>query len=172
MDFRSLLTDDDRAGLDRWFHESGDLLVEVFHPHSGAGSRWYVFSAVSQLDQCLEAEVGLEIGINVYRDRPFPYRGVAAAELVADAMKGLPDGEHYAVASFEDGLPGPCYIVDETDKKDELLRIVGEVTGQQIGIGLNPCGGQRGTPKWISSNAGRVFHVEVRRNRNNWQYSP
>ena len=172
MDFSLLLTDDDRAGLDRWFHESGELLVEVSHPHSGAGSRWYILSAVSQLDQCLSSEDGLEIEINVYRDRPFPYRGVAAPELVAEAMKGLPNGEHYAVATFEKGLPGPCQIVDETDKKEELPGIVDEVAGQQIGIGLNPFGGERGTPKWISLNSARVFHVAVRRNRNNWKYNP
>lgn len=71
-----------QCGLDRWFHESGELLVEVFHPHSGTGSRWYILSAVSQLDECLGSEGGLEIEINVYRDRPFPYRGIAAAELV------------------------------------------------------------------------------------------
>jgi hypothetical protein len=170
MDFRWLLHADDRAGLDRWFSESGELFVDVYHPHSGGGSEHFLLRSVSELDRLLETRPCREIELCVYRGTPFPYRGIAGPELAAEALAGLPEGDRYAVASLEAQIAGACEILGDTESKEELEALVAEVAGRLVGIGLHPSDGDRAKPEWILSHAGKVFYVSLRRNRNNWDF--
>jgi hypothetical protein len=172
MDFRLLLHNDDRTGLDRWFKECGELFVALYSPHSGGGSDFYILRSVAELDHVIESAPCREVELCVYRGFPFPYRGAATAELAATAVDGLPDNEKYAIVSLERGFPDICEFLGETDSKPELARLVTEHGGKHVGIGLDPCAGERANPQWLMLRPERVFYLAVKRNRNNWLHNP
>lgn len=81
---------------------NGELLVQIYYPHSGGDSRYeYRLNSFQQFTDLLSRQLWPEIEILVFLEQQYPLRGEASNDLYKKAIQLISDGEGYAVVDLD-----------------------------------------------------------------------
>jgi hypothetical protein len=162
MNYLSLLSEHHLAKLHDWLMESGELCVYIYLPHSGSGgTAWFVHS-LAELKSLIAKQDWNEIQITIYHDIQYPIRGTANSELLARAIKDIPDGTSFSIYFLNslDSSNNSPIVSGETH--DELRRELPRFFESQVALGRDP---DSYDLEWIYSHPDSVMFFEVRMNQ-------
>jgi hypothetical protein len=127
------------AMISDWLNETGELYVDVYHPHSGGGSAAYLIGSIDELKTLIAKETWREIVVTIFRKQQYPLRGIANEALLERALNLIPDGQYYSIISLEGSkFPSSLSHVGGENNHEELRREFADVLGELVGIGQNP----------------------------------
>ena len=161
--------------LSDWLTESGELYVDVYHPHSGGGSAGYFIHSMADLKRLIAEEKWHEIVVTIFREQQFPLRGIANEQLLEQALNMIPDGERYQYVSLENSV-FPDHVEDwgSGGSHAELRKQFAVDMGEQIAIGQDPHI-YLSNREWIDSHPDEIFEAtflrkngEVTRNQDSY----
>jgi hypothetical protein len=139
INFLTLFLPQNLAMLSDWLLETGELYVDVYHPHSGGGSEGYFIRSMAELKILIAQETWPEIVVTIFREKQFPLRGIADETLLEQGLQMIPDGQWYAFASLELSVfPHPVSIWVSGESHEEFRTEFVEVMGEPIAIGQDP----------------------------------
>lgn len=167
MKFLKLFSLSNLAALSDWLEESGELLVDIYYPHSAGGSYQYFVNSIDELKQLIQKETCDEISITIFREKQYPLRGIASAEMLEKALTKVKEGEWYSIISFGDSFLNKIIILEASDTLSEMPVYFKELSGQRIGFGQNPF--DIYDEEWIRTNSDKVFTLSVTKNQNYYE---
>jgi hypothetical protein len=127
------------AMISDWLSETGELYVDIYHPHSGGGSVAYFVRSMDELKTLIAKETWREIAVTVFRSQQFTLRGTADKDLLEKALNLIPDGQYYSIISLEDSkFPRFVSYLGGENSHEELKQEFADVLGEVVGIGQNP----------------------------------
>jgi hypothetical protein len=158
VNYLTLFTPHNLAMLSDWLAESGELYVDVYHPHSGGGSAGYFIRSMADLKRLIAQEKWHEIAVTIFREKQFPLRGIADDQLLAQALRMIPDGERYAFVSLELSVfPDHVAFWGSGNSHAEFQSEFAMEVGESIAIGQDP--DNLMTREWVNSHPDEVFEA-------------
>jgi hypothetical protein len=133
----NLLSQEQRAQLQDWLNETGELHVDVYLPRGGGGTSYFVRS-VGELEELIMKQKWPKVALAVFRRLQYPLRGVADEAMLAQALTQIPDGEWFHLISLDHYYPEECHWCGEGDSHKEMRQIFHQLAGQRVGFGRNP----------------------------------
>ena len=133
----SALTPQQREQLADWLASTGELYVDTYRPHSGAGGTAYFVRSVEALDALL-GEQSPQSVLTVFRHKQYPLRGTATMELLTRAVTEIRDGQWFTIVSVEDCYPTSCTCLGSGNSHAELRDAFSQIDGRTVAIGTDP----------------------------------
>lgn len=152
------------ALLSDWLEENRELLIDVYHPHSGGGSFQYFIHSIEDLKQLIRNQTHPEIEITIFRQKQYSLRGIANEEMLEKAFCNIKDGEYYSIISLENNFPNSINFLEAGNGHSELRHNFSEFEGQEIGFGKNPFDAY--DDKWFRENSSEFFRLSVTKSYN------
>ncbi len=143
--------------LNAWVAESGELYVDVHRVHGGCSSDAYFCRSIIEVEELLAGQTWPELVVHVFRRVQYPLRGMANEELLAKALKQIPDGTYFSFVSLDYYYPSQCSWCGSGDSHAELRKEFAEIFGERIGIGFDPFGDD---DSWISKSPDEVMILD------------
>lgn len=148
--------------LSDWLAETGELYVDVYHPHSAGGNVGYFIHEMQELKSLIAQETWPEIIITIFR-RKHP---IARYRFTGTSSEQIPDGQPYAFVSLEGSVfPSSVSFWGSGASHVEFRREFAEVLGEPIAIGQTPFDVYL-DESWFFNHPDEVFHIAVL--RKNW----
>ena len=154
----------DLAMFSDWLQATGELCVEVYHPHSGGGGGFYLLHAMEDLKSLLIQDTWPEIALTIFRDIQFPLRGIADDKLLQQALEQIPDGEPYGIISL-DHYPTICTFKGDGKSHAELRHDFLDIIGDEVAIGINVIWNDA---LWFAGRRDEIFRLSLLRNHNRY----
>jgi hypothetical protein len=88
MESVSILDERVASIVQAWLKDSGDLLVDIYVPHSGAGGTFFLISTLEQFHQLVEQAHSGSI-FTIFRQPKFPIRGTVDDAFIEKRFKKL-----------------------------------------------------------------------------------
>jgi hypothetical protein len=119
-----------------WLEYSGELLIEVYKPHSGSSGHYYIINSFSQYEELSSNSRPGSIFF-VLREKQFHLRGVVDDQFKAMAMEMVSDGRWYLIA--EPYLyPNEVSLIADGDSHSELNNDLDKLQGKEVWFGALP----------------------------------
>src|SRR5687767_7240543 len=119
-----------------WLHQDGEVICDVYQY---GGYDFRVITSPEQLDELIKelaSRKGKRRILDVYRNPPFPIRGIADATLEATALAHFSEGQHWLIlCPIEGALEGQVNWSDEITHT-ALRFAFEEYQGRFVMIGL------------------------------------
>lgn len=147
------------ALLSDWIEETGELYVDVYVSHSGAGGTSFFIRSLQDLKSIVSQFRQLpqqEIVVTIFRQLQFSLRGVANEELLEQALQQIPNHHPYEIVYLR-YYPAHCNFCGSGTSHADLRKELTEVFGELVGIGPEP---DVGSDK-LRSNVADVFEVSI-----------
>jgi len=139
MGYERLFAPPDLAMLHDWLQETGELYIDLSHPHNGGShSSAHFVRSLPDLKTIVASETDPEVDISIFRARQYPFRGVADEGLLAKVMEQIPDGQWFHILPAEADPLAPCAAIGWGDSHEELREEFAQLAGRNIRIGQNP----------------------------------
>lgn len=138
MSYFQLFSLHNLALLHDWLEENGELLVDIYRPHSGGSGFQYFIHSLEELKTLVEAEVWEVITITIFRQKQFSLRGVANEKMLEAALSQIKDGEYYTIISLKKEFSKPIEVLADGNKHSEISHDFSKFIGQEIGFGQDP----------------------------------
>ena len=164
MNYLQLFSIHNLALLSDWLEGNKELLIDVYHPHSGAGSLQYFIHSIEDLKQLIGNQTHPEIEITIFREKQYPLRGIADKELLEKALFNVKDGEYYSIISLENDFPSSINFLEDGNSHLELRHDFSQVEGLKIGFGKNPFDAH--DDEWFRENRSKFFRLSVTKSLN------
>ena len=133
-----LLSPAQRAQLQVWLNETGELLVDTYQPRSGGGGTGYFVRTVDQLEALIAKQRWPKLVLAIFRRLQYPLRGLADEAMLAQALKQIPEGEWFHLVSLDHYFPDECRWCGDGETHEKMRQAFREVAGQRVGFGRNP----------------------------------
>ena len=168
MSYLYLFSPHNLALLNDWLQETGELYVDVYHPHTASGSTAFIVRSMNELKSMFSQDSWLEIEITIFRARQFPLRGIADETLLEQALQLIPDGQAYSIATLNlNQHPSRINFHGDGKSHEQFRRDFAEVLGEEVGIGREPS--LIYDDKWILSHPSEVLYLSIHRNQNYYE---
>jgi hypothetical protein len=122
----------------KWLASSGEVFVFLRYLRA-AGNKGFAFCRSFVEFEELVKVAPKGTGIEVFRDRQLPYRGVVSDDFIADVLLALPDGTEFLIVSSE-MIPGSILAreFDSGESHVELREALQDLVGCEVAVGLYP----------------------------------
>lgn len=139
MGYERLFAPPDLAMLHDWLQETGELYVDLSHPHNGGsnGSAHFIRS-LPELRTVVASETDPEVDISIFRAKQYPIRGVADEALLARALEQIPDGQWFHILPAEADPLAPCAAIGWGNCHEDLREEFAQLAGRNIWVGQRP----------------------------------
>lgn len=127
--------------LQQWLSETGELYVDIYHPHSGYGGTAYFVRSLEELEELIARQTWRVLEVTVFRRMQYSSRGIADESLLEQALQLLPDNERewYTIVLLEDlYYPKEPRWVGSGATHAEFRKEFSALRGRQVAIGQNP----------------------------------
>jgi hypothetical protein len=161
FEYSTLLTDDDDALIRRWLEEaSGELLVSIHLPHSGASPNNYLVRSADDVHQLLRSVTSLEVVVDVLAGRPFPLRGAVDDAFIGRAVNEFGgQGESWWIVGPDTFAPNPVGFHASGNTVGELVFELASLEGEGVWVGVHPL------DRTSHLSPSETLRIEVLRNR-------
>ncbi len=156
-----------RAQLESWLSETGELYVDLFLPHSGGGGTPYFIRAIDEIEDLIASQKWRNLQICIFRRLHYPLRGIADDSMLEQALRDIRNGEWFHIVSLDNYYPLPCAFLGSGDSHAELRAEFADVKGQKVGIGINPFDYDE---NWIYSTPDEAMALRLRRVQDRYEY--
>lgn len=133
-----LFSAEDIALVQAWLAEQGELYLDLYYPHSGAGGTGYFIRSVDDLRELAAQQLRRELIITIFRSSPYPLTGTVDEALIAQALSLVPDGCWYTILEQDSYFPAPCDGMGSGQSHAALRDDLAELLGAAVRIGENP----------------------------------
>jgi len=152
------------AMLFDWLEQSGELWMHVEFPYSGSSGTWYRLLSLHHVKEVLDSlQESPPIEITIFQDKLFALRGIAGKEILEAASKQITDDEEFTVVELGEGRAFLEWIASDKGLKN-LEKILQEVTGRSIAIGLDPTDVTPFDDNWARKNRDCILRISIRTN--------
>jgi hypothetical protein len=134
----ALLPTEQRAALESWLAEAGELYVCLYSEHGDGSVTAFFCRAVNEIEELLAKQEWPELTVTIFRGIQYPLRGVVNEALLAEALQKIPQGQWFQIASMDHYYPSECVWYGSGNSHVELKQDLSEVAGLRVGIGLDP----------------------------------
>lgn len=163
MKYLKLFSLSNLALLNDWLEENGELLVDIYRPHSGGGGLQYFVYSIKELIDLIKTETWEEIAITIFREKQYALRGIADEEMLDKALSQVKNGDWYSILSTEKNFPNSINFLFANNSHSEMKEDFSKVFGQKIGFGQNPF--DIYDDNWFKENNDKVFTLTVTKSR-------
>jgi hypothetical protein len=164
MKYLKLFSLSNLALLNDWLEENGELLVDIYRPHSGGGGFQYFVYSLEELKYLIKIETWEELAITIFQEKQYSLRGIADEAMLKKALSQVKNGDWYSIISLERNLPNPIDFLYASDTHSEMKEDFSKIFGQEIGFGQNPF--DIYDDNWFKENNDKVFTLTVTKSRN------
>jgi hypothetical protein len=119
--------------LTKWFAHSGEIVVELYLPHSGGGGVFFALTDYAQFEDLIATAKPNAICF-VLRDRQLPIRGKVTDNLISLAIQQIADGRNYLVLK-PSHYPAQLDVVAEGKSHGQLRTDLEILRGEELWIG-------------------------------------
>jgi hypothetical protein len=141
----------------------GELLVDIYRPHSGGSSFQYLINSIKELKDLIQRETWAEIDITIFRENPYSLRGMVNEETLERALSLVKDGEWYSILSLKKDFPNPIDFLNTGNSHSELQADFSRFSGQEIRFGQNPF--DLDSDRAVLNDRNKIFKLLVTRNQ-------
>ena len=133
-----LLINDELAEftISLWLQTSGELLVELYRPHSGGGGVLYILTDMEQYHHMMNNTHPQAI-LFALRERQFPVRGIGGDSLLDETLGLIAEGEYFLIVS-PDVYPKRLDILFDGNTVQKLREAFQNLKGIEIWVGKEP----------------------------------
>jgi len=146
-----------RKTLEDWVRSSGDVLLDMYFPHSASGGTLYLLKTIEHIQKAIsqaeEAKYGDGTSIlTAIRNKFYPLRGKVDEEFIKQIRAAWPGDRWYSIVDLNAVYPQELSFFGSGDSKEllnkELEELLSGQTGDYVGFGEHPMD----TDDWCDRN--------------------
>ena len=122
-----------KKALTNWFAQSGEIVVELYVPHSGGGGAFFALTAYSQFEHLIATAKPNAICFAL-RERQLPIRGEVRDNLTSLAIQQIADGRNYLVVK-PSHYPAQLAVLADGKSHAQLRTDLENLWGEEVWIG-------------------------------------
>jgi hypothetical protein len=122
-----------RDTLTAWFKQSGELVVELYLPHSGGSGFFFALATFSEFEDLIANAKPGSICF-VLRDLQLPIRGKVTDALISEALGQIADGKNYLIAK-PSRYPAQLDVVADGKNHHQLRTDLEKLRGEEVWVG-------------------------------------
>jgi|GEM_PF-6354544 len=154
-----------RSKLEDWIRSSGDVLLDLYYPHSASGGTLYLLNDPAQvasvIDEAEKAKYGDGTSIlTAIRNKFYPLRGMVSRELIEQMRNAWPGG-CFSIVRLDSVWPQSLSCVGDGETREELISeteaLLTEQPGAYLGFGEHP----QDTDNWSDRHDAEVIETVV-----------
>jgi hypothetical protein len=154
--------------LRQWLQENGEVLINIYFPHSGGGGDEYLLKTADQIDSVIAFTLSQtehrgdgQAIITAFSSNFFPLRGIVDEPFIGKIRSSWDGKRDFSMVTFEDVFPEPIRTIGcgytHKELEEELAEILLDLKGVYIGFGEHPFD----TDDWAERSGTEVIEITI-----------